>query len=138
MGRRRDSAERVDISVDRDTLALYRDTLSEWTRRDSHVLRDEAHPLLPRSRPTCATCLTWYFRDLRQGGLARMSLLSPWWLLLLPVLYLVILLHTLHPQHHRVLISSVLLWERVLPPELACRRPLAPAGRQLAACWSSC
>ncbi len=43
-----------------------------------------------------------------------MSLLSPWWLLLLPLLYLVILLHTLHPQRHRVLIPSVLLWQRVL------------------------
>ncbi|NLN19123.1 MAG: VWA domain-containing protein [Firmicutes bacterium] len=51
-----------------------------------------------------------------------MSLLSPWWLLLLPLLYLVIILHTLHPQHHRVLISSVLLWERV-------RRQLAADAR---------
>lgn len=42
-----------------------------------------------------------------------MSLLSPWWLLLLPLLYLVALLHTVHPQRHRVLIPSIMLWQRV-------------------------
>lgn len=43
-----------------------------------------------------------------------MTLLSPWWLVLLPALYLVIILHTLHPRRHSVLVPSILLWERVL------------------------
>jgi Ca-activated chloride channel family protein len=43
-----------------------------------------------------------------------MTLLSPWWLLLVPLLYGVIILHTMHPQRHRVLVPSTLLWQRVL------------------------
>lgn len=43
-----------------------------------------------------------------------MTMLSPWWLLLFPALYLVIILHTLHPQRNRVLVPSILLWQRVL------------------------
>lgn len=43
-----------------------------------------------------------------------MTLLSPWWLLLVPLLYVVIILHTLHPERHRVLVPSTLLWQRVL------------------------
>src|SRR5690606_28153174 len=49
-----------------------------------------------------------------QRGSFGMTLLSPWWLLLIPLLYGVILLHTMHPQRHRVLVPSTLLWERVL------------------------
>ncbi|HHW09969.1 MAG TPA: VWA domain-containing protein [Firmicutes bacterium] len=42
-----------------------------------------------------------------------MSFLSPLWILLLPVGYLVILLHKRHPRRREEIVPSILLWQRV-------------------------
>ncbi len=62
-----ETGERVDISVDRDTLALYRETLSQWTAEIRAFCETRRIPYfrIATDRPLSDVV----FRDLRQGGL---------------------------------------------------------------------